>query len=108
MNKNKIFAGLVLAIFLLAIPLAITGQARESESSNYCRIYESAKRALTAIKERDCERAIVILERTLEIDCDNMGLMGLLESALDSLINFYVNSAGMFLRAAMIMCKGLM
>ena len=108
MNKNKIFAGLVLTILLLSIPLAITGQARESESSIYCRIYEAAKKALDAIKERDCERAIVILERTLEIDCDNMELMGLLQSALDSLRNFDVNSAAMFLRAAMIMCKDLM
>ena len=108
MNKNKIFAGLVLTILLLSIPLAITGQARERESNIYCRIYEVAKKALDAIKARDCERAIVILERTLEIDCDNMELMGLLQSALDSLRNFDVTSAAMFLKAAMMMCKDLM
>jgi len=101
MKKKMMFA--VMAVLLIST----VGISSAVSPGPICKVYEMSKRALSAVKARDCDRAMSILEDAMQIECGSLELTDLLESAYAALEERDLPAAGMFLRDALMLCVSL-
>lgn len=114
MNKKIMFG--VMAVFLLvavAIGTSIpaedprVGISRGREPCACCEVCAMAQKAMNAVKVKDTDRAMSIIEKALDIHCEDEDLMNALEDAFGALQDIDLHSAGMSLREAIMICQDI-
>jgi hypothetical protein len=114
MKSKIIFA--VMAVMLIAtvsissaVPPKASDVGANAGTCSVCMVCNLAKRALSAVKAKDFDRAMDILENAMEIEVESLALTELLESAYSALKEEPpdVKKAGDSLKRAVMLCESL-